>query len=226
VYANWRILRRRTIRPLPSVSPSSQSTLSAGTRCAPIPGPSTNRVPRSKRDEVGWLAPLPRWCWRGCRRQLGQRATSLLVVIASVALTGGLAGLDTVAPARAATDITSTSGSASPIAVNVGYVDTHHVTSWPFPNPWMGSPNTVFVGVPDSSSGGWDASALRIDNTSAGSLTGVTVSVDMGGHQFALWGTNTIPAGQSLILTRPPSRTSTARTPIPPAALAATRLCA
>jgi PKD repeat protein len=144
---------------------------------------------------------LPGWCRRARRRRLGQRTASLLLVIAAVALTAGFAPLHTTAPAGAA-GVASTSSSAPPIAVKVGYVDTHHVTSWPFPSPWMGSPNTVFVGAPDSSSGGWDASALRIDNTSASPLTGVTVSVDMGGQHFALWGTNTIPAAQSLILTQ------------------------
>jgi hypothetical protein len=45
----------------------------------------------------------------------------------------------------------------------------------------------------------WDTSAIRIDNTSGGSLSGVTVTVDMGSHHFALWGTHTLAAGQRII---------------------------
>ena len=65
---------------------------------------------------------------------------------------------------------------------------------------WLTSPNVVFVAQPDSPSGGWDSSALRIENLSATPLTNVVVSVDIGSHHFALWGTNTIPVGSSLIL--------------------------
>ena len=41
---------------------------------------------------------------------------------------------------------------------------------------------------------------MRIDNISGGTLSGVTVTVDMGGSRFALWGTNSIAAGKQLIL--------------------------
>ena len=64
----------------------------------------------------------------------------------------------------------------------------------------MGSSNVVFVGTPDNSSGGWDTSAIRIDNLSSGSISGVNVTCDMGTYHFALWGTQTIPAGKILIL--------------------------
>ncbi len=87
-----------------------------------------------------------------------------------------------------------------PIAVYASYNDTHHsYNTQPKPSPWMGSPNVVFVGTPDSPSGGWDSSGLKIDNLSGGSLT-MTVTVDMISKSFNLWGSRTIPAGQSLIL--------------------------
>jgi len=101
-----------------------------------------------------------------------------------------------------ATVFTVTSAGAA-FAVYVGYYDTHHPDFLqPKPNPWQGSPGVVFIGTPDSSSGGWDASAVRIDNLSGAPLTNVVVTVDIGSHHLTLWGTNTIPTGQSLILTQ------------------------
>lgn len=85
--------------------------------------------------------------------------------------------------------------------VYVGYYDTHHHNNpQPKPDPWQGSPNTLFVGQPDSSSGGWDTSAIRIDNLSDLPLVKVVVTVDIGPRHFVLWGTHTIPARQSMIL--------------------------
>jgi hypothetical protein len=92
--------------------------------------------------------------------------------------------------------------SSASIAVYAGYADTHHAVGPATPSPWQGSPNVVFVGQADSASGGWDASAVRIDNLSTRPLINVTVSVDMGSDHFALWGQNSIPAGGSLILTQ------------------------
>jgi len=87
------------------------------------------------------------------------------------------------------------------IAVYVGYYDTHHATNpKPKPDPWMGSPGVVFVGVPDDSKNNFDSSCLRLDNLTTGSLGNVVVTADLGSHHYALWGTNTIPAGQKLIL--------------------------
>ena len=80
-----------------------------------------------------------------------------------------------------------------------GYYDTHHSGyPKPKPNPWKGASGVVFVGKTDSG-GGWDTSAVRIDNLTSSSVS-VVVTVDMGSDHFALWGTNTIPAGGRLIL--------------------------
>jgi hypothetical protein len=64
----------------------------------------------------------------------------------------------------------------------------------------------VFVGKADTSAGGWDASAVRVDNLSHASEQ-VTVTVDIGKHHYDLWGTQTVPAGQSLVLTQMGSST-------------------
>ncbi len=87
-----------------------------------------------------------------------------------------------------------------PVAVHVGYYDTHHPDNpRPKPDPWMGSPGIVFVGTPDSPSGGWDSSALKIDNLSSASIS-VLVKVDIGSNHYNLWGTRSIPAGGTLVL--------------------------
>jgi PKD repeat protein len=88
----------------------------------------------------------------------------------------------------------------SPVVVWGGYMDDHHPGNLqPKPVPWQGSSNVVFVGQPDSSSGGWDTSTVRVDNVSAAPLV-ATVTVDIGSDHFALWGTQTLPAGNSLIV--------------------------
>ena len=113
--------------------------------------------------------------------------------------TGGL----TSAPAT--TQVKVNAPGASPVAVYCGYIDTHHTAVHPKPNPWRGSPSTVFVGQPDNQSGdpatgGWDCSAVRVDNLTGAALTGVTVTVDIGTKHYALWGSNDIPAGYHLVL--------------------------
>ena len=55
------------------------------------------------------------------------------------------------------------------------------------------------MGTPDSGSGGWDSSGIRIDNLSTGPVT-VTVTVDMGSSHFGLWGSRTIPFEGTLVL--------------------------
>jgi PKD repeat protein len=96
--------------------------------------------------------------------------------------------------------ITVTANTAPALAVYLGYYSTHHPDDpQPKPNPWMGSSGVVFVGTPDSPSGGWDTSAIRIDNNTGASVT-MTVVVDIGSDRFALWGSRTVPAGQKLIL--------------------------
>ena len=95
--------------------------------------------------------------------------------------------------------VVNSSGPA--IQVSVGYYDTHHPhVLQSTPDPWKGSANVVFSGTPDSSSGGWDTAAVKIENLTGAPIAGVQVSVDIGSNTYSLWGTNTIPTGQSLIL--------------------------
>ena len=101
----------------------------------------------------------------------------------------------------ASSTVTVTFTSSPPIGVFAGYYDTHHDSHLqPKPDPWKGSLNALFVGKSDTSTGGWDTSAVRIDNTGSGALSGVGVTVDIGSNHYALWATQSIPAGQSLIL--------------------------
>ena len=87
------------------------------------------------------------------------------------------------------------------VAVYAGYYSTHHPDNpRPKPTPWKGSSNTIFVGTPDpGTSNEWDTSAIRIDNLGSSSLTGVSVVVDIGSNRFALWSSQTIPAGSRAI---------------------------
>ncbi len=97
--------------------------------------------------------------------------------------------------------VTVNAATGPPIRVSVGYYDTHHPgLPQPKPNPWMGSAGVMFVGTPDTSSGGWDTSAVKVENLTNAPITGVSVSVKIGSSTYALWGTNSIPVGSSLIL--------------------------
>jgi hypothetical protein len=101
----------------------------------------------------------------------------------------------------------------APYQVYVGYYDTHHSDNpQPTPDPWMLSPNVDFIGTNDEGNnsilGNWDTSAVRVDNLTSGPLT-VYVTVDIpvvypdgsnSSNYFDLWGSQTIPVGQSLIL--------------------------
>ena len=106
------------------------------------------------------------------------------------------------AAATAAIDVTATATPGpSNVAVYVGYYDTHHPgRTQPKPDPWQGSSGVVFVGKADGSSGGWDSSAIRVDNLGTTTLSNVVVTVDIGSKHWALWGTQSIPAGQKLVL--------------------------
>jgi PKD repeat protein len=109
---------------------------------------------------------------------------------------------DSAGLSSSTTGTVTVSFTSSPsVGVYAGYYDTHHDDSHlqPKPNPWSGSPNVVFVGTPDSSSGGWDTSAVMVQNNGSSSVT-VTVTVDIGSNHYALWGSRSIPTGQSLIL--------------------------
>lgn len=99
--------------------------------------------------------------------------------------------------------VVSSTPPTSGVAVYAGYYDTHHPTfPQPKPAPWQGSANVVFVGKSDTSSGGWDSSAVRVENQGSTALSSVLVTVDIGSKRFALWTAQSVPAGYSLIVTQ------------------------
>ncbi len=110
--------------------------------------------------------------------------------------------------ARPGGAVTATSG-PDPIAVFVGYADDLRASPF-FPTPWVGSPNTIFIG----SGSPFDAGAIRIDNTGGSPITIDSVSVLLHGPGSSvpfgnppgpvnLWGTGiVVPAGFHLILTQ------------------------
>jgi hypothetical protein len=97
-----------------------------------------------------------------------------------------------------------TARAAPIIGVQVGYADSLRPNGF-FPNPWQGSPNTVFIG--NDQGAGFDAGAIRIDNLTGAPITinDVTAvirpSSNPGATTFDLWGSNVLLPGQTLILT-------------------------
>ncbi len=110
--------------------------------------------------------------------------------------------------------------SASGLSVFVAYAEDKEINTpdpTSFPVPWAGSPGTTFLGgtVPGQTACGtltvcYDAGAIRLDNNTAAAIPVSSVSADIhssitGGKLFSnLWGSFTVPAGQSVILTENP----------------------
>lgn len=125
-------------------------------------------------------------------------------------------------PARPVSAATNT---VDGLSVFVGYAeDKENNTPNPaeFPVPWAGAPNTIFLGgpVPGQNVCGtltmcYDAGAVRLDNPGSTPIAVSSVSVDdhsslVDGKVFNLWGSFTVPAGESVILTEnPPGDTNT-----------------
>jgi uncharacterized membrane protein len=88
----------------------------------------------------------------------------------------------------------------SPITVEVGYADDLRRNPY-YPSPWAGSSNTVLVG--ENSSNNEDSGAIRIINNESTAITVNDVSVTLAnGAHYDLWGSNVVPAGDSLILSQ------------------------
>lgn len=134
-------------------------------------------------------------------------------LVVSFPANGALAAVfqGTVVIAHAKSDVTCAGAPPPPpppppvrLPLSAGYVDnnSHHAPF--FPTPWQGDPGVTFVGnncgrgTVDTCDGG----ALKIDNTTGAPITGVRVVVTIGSDVFDLWGSNTIPAGNSLVLTQ------------------------
>jgi hypothetical protein len=140
-----------------------------------------------------------------------RRVNLILVVSLTIALT--LTFANHASSAHAA-------GGISGLSVSVGYAEDKHQSSMvqgSFPVPWSGSPNVNFLGNPVFGSHQcgslphcYDAGAIRLDNTSSSDIPVNSVSVDdhssiPGGKVFNLWGSFTVPAGMSVILTENPN---------------------
>ena len=118
----------------------------------------------------------------------GRRVRGLALGLLLVSFLGAAS---TVAgpPASAATNVN----------VFVAYADNLRPSGF-FPTPWKGAPNTLFIGNGPS----FDAGAIRLDNPTGAPLPVDNVSVDLQrpGPVFKLWGSFTIPAHGSAILTQ------------------------
>jgi fibronectin type 3 domain-containing protein len=111
--------------------------------------------------------------------------------------------------------VTPTAFAATPLNVFVGYMDTHSSgSSSNQPSPWPYTDPSSFVGSPcpnfPNDTTCWDASALRLDNPGSTDVTGVDLSVVVGGSTYHLWGTSlTVKAGGTLVLTETGVQNST-----------------
>ena len=123
--------------------------------------------------------------------KLGVRGRRVRGLALSLLLVSFLGAASIVAgpPASAATNVN----------VFVAYADNLRPSGF-FPTPWKGAPNTLFIGNGPS----FDAGAIRLDNPTGAPLPVDNVSVDLQrpGPEFKLWGSFTIPAHGSAILTQ------------------------
>lgn len=101
------------------------------------------------------------------------------------------------------------------LKIYLGYADVApNFNSTKFPDPWEGSPNTIFVGNGVGQTLDYDSGAIRIDNPTSSNITISSVTVDLPGTEcnpapygcrpthFDIWPRNiVIPGGQKLILT-------------------------
>jgi RHS repeat-associated protein len=115
---------------------------------------------------------------------------------------GGLASL-TTDPFVLAPGATHDTGilRLQPVALSVfvGYADNLRPSA-AFPVPWEGSPNVVFLGNGPV----FDAGAVRLDNATDEpiAIDRVQVNLQRPGPAFDLWGSFTVPAHGSVILTQ------------------------
>jgi len=113
---------------------------------------------------------------------------------------GGLAALMIVGSVPAVLVAASPAQAAgTSVNVFVGYGDNLR-PGVNFPVPWQGAPNTTFIGSGPS----FDAGAIRLDNPNLTPITvdGVSVDLQRPGPTFNLWGSFTIAAGKTVILTQ------------------------
>jgi len=168
----------------------------------------------------------------GVRRLLtmAMAVTAPVALAMLAAPSAGAAGSGLAAPGhRPGVSVTAAGGagvrpvaaaSAGGLSVFVAYAEDKEINTpdpTSFPVPWAGSPGTTFLGgtVPGQTACGtltvcYDAGAIRLDNNTAAPIQVSSVSADLhssipGGKLFNnLWGSFTVPAGQSVILSANP----------------------
>lgn len=99
--------------------------------------------------------------------------------------------------------IFTTPALASSIQVYVGYADSLRADATNFPTPWLGSPNTTFIGcVPTPSSPcEYDGAAIRVVNNGASAATVNSIALHIDSCTY-IWPSAALPAGGELILTQ------------------------
>ncbi len=126
--------------------------------------------------------------------------------LCAVAVVAPMALLLATAPASVAGGKSPKAGGSTPASslyqVQLGYADSNRPAG-KFPSPWVGDPGIVYDGC-DPTTCIWDGGAIRIINTSGGSLNVVSVVATAGGGTspcvLDLWQHNrSIPANESLI---------------------------
>jgi hypothetical protein len=123
--------------------------------------------------------------------------------------------VDPAAALRTREATTVDQGVAASVVVSLGYADSATGLT-----PWLGSPNTIFLGEPpqccathgpDNGGNGYDGGAIEIANQGASAVTVDSLSVDFGGGSspsaFDLWSDSTtqlprlLAPGERLVLT-------------------------
>jgi hypothetical protein len=147
------------------------------------------------------------------------RTWAAAVLVCSPLLAGGATVAHAASSRQSVPHTTVTVQQAGPLSVFVGYAEDKEINtpdSAAFPTPWAGSPQTTFLGgtVPGQAACGtltvcYDAGAIRLDNPGTAPVAVHSVSVDVhpgvtGDKVFNLWGSFTVPPGQSVILTENP----------------------
>lgn len=150
----------------------------------------------------------------------GVLALAVAVAPAGASVHRGSAADDAAGKASGQARTVTAGSTVDGLLVSVGYAEDKEINTpdpAAFPVPWTGAPNTTFLGgtVPGQTACGtlqtcYDAGAIRLDNPTKSPITVTRVSVNdhsslTGGKFFYnLWGSFTVAAGQSVILTENP----------------------
>ena len=115
-------------------------------------------------------------------------------LVASLGILSLITAVSTATPAAA----------SSSIGVYVAYADSVRANATNFPTPWLGSPNTTFVGCGPVSACTYDAGAIRVVNNSpsAVNVDAITVHIDICTYTGWLSQSAPLAPGADLIVTQ------------------------